>query len=419
MPNRKPRILHVHGALYQPALMTRGLRRLGYAADCVLLDGWRSTWLTHADQWDYNLRWERRDLAGSLARIVAFFVGALHRYDIFHFHTLPTFLPVRPDRFLVRAGLDARLLRAAGKKLVLSRWGCRDGRLRSRYVDTTPYRSCIPCQVGTFQRDCSDAVTRAFGEIARRSFDLVLINEPDFEDYNAGAIVLDGAVDTEVWRPDLEIPDRFRLPVPPPGTVRIFHSVGNAAVRGDFKGTSFVLRAIAQLRSEGFQLELLTFDGVPNRDLMYYQLQADIVVDQLYYGYYGSMARECMALGRPVVGFVRQDFRDRLPGVPIVDARLGEVTDRLRELVLSPERRAEVGRRSRAYAVRYHSLAAVSRRLSALYEAVWAGKELPEPRGWPRPRKFFAEADSATAATGPAAAPATASPGHVSCEPRG
>lgn len=392
MTSARPRILHVHIALYQPALLVRGLRELGYRADCVMVDGGKAGgWLSHLDVWDYDLRWDRTNVPSSLVRLGAFLAGALHRYDVFHFHSLPTFLPIRPTRFPAYLGLDARLLRAAGKRLVVSRWGCRDGRLRSNYVNTTPYRSCVPCQVGTFHRTCSDAWTRALGELARRWFDLVLVNEPDFEDYNEGAVFLDGAVDTEAWRPDLALPERLRLPAAPPGTVRVFHSVGNSVLRGDFKGTSFVLAAVERLRAEGHRLELLSFDRVPNRDLKFYQLQADVVVDQLYYGHYGSMAREAMALGKPVIGFVRQDFRTRLPGLPIVDARLDTVADRLRELVVSPERRAELGRQGRAFAVRQHGVRAVAGRLAALYEALWNGRELPEPRGRPDVRRFFAD----------------------------
>ena len=51
--------------------------------------------------------------------------------------------------------------------------------------------------------------------------------------------------------------------------------------------------------------------------MRFYQAQADIVVDQLIYGHWGSTAVECMALGKPVVCYLdkrwKENFMDNYP----------------------------------------------------------------------------------------------------------
>ena len=45
---------------------------------------------------------------------------------------------------------------------------------------------------------------------------------------------------------------------------------------------------------------------MPNKDVRFIQVQADIVVDQLNYGRYGAQAREGMMLGRPTVCYINK-----------------------------------------------------------------------------------------------------------------
>ena len=46
----------------------------------------------------------------------------------------------------------------------------------------------------------------------------------------------------------------------------------------------------------------------------------DLVVDQLHMGWYGLLAIETMAEGKPVVSYVRDDFHGHAPGLPVVNA---------------------------------------------------------------------------------------------------
>jgi hypothetical protein len=108
--------------------------------------------------------------------------------------------------------------------------------------------------------------------------------------------------------------------------------------------------------------------------MKYVQAQADIVVDQLYFGRYGAMARECLMLSKPVVGFLKFNRTEETDDVvacldecPIVNASPNTLKEVLRDLAASPDRRTEIGRRSREFAIKWHSVSASADQ----FEKVW------------------------------------------------
>ena len=119
---------------------------------------------------------------------------------------------------------------------------------------------------------------------------------------------------------------------------------------------------------------------MPNKELRYYQAQADIVVDMLTYGFFGAGVREAMMLGKPVVCYLRDEWLDQMRAeipeyvdeLPIVSATPETVEAVLRGLIADPARRREIGRRSREFAVKWHSAEAGGRRLDEIYRGLLA-----------------------------------------------
>ena len=133
------------------------------------------------------------------------------------------------------------------------------------------------------------------------------------------------------------------------------------------KGTEHVLAAC-----EGLDAELVLVEGVHHDEAFERYRDADIVVDQLNSGWYGMLAIECMALGKPVVGHLHEEAAHRTAEafgieVPIVRATKDDLRRQLERLVASPEERVRLGAASRAYAERVHDLEQVTDRLLALY----------------------------------------------------
>ena len=179
-----------------------------------------------------------------------------------------------------------------------------------------------------------------------------------------------GSFDALRWVPDAEmIPPGLDLrpftPVPPSDRERplVVHAPSDRAK----KGTEHVLAACAEL-----PVDLDIVEGVPHDEARARYARADIVVDQLSAGWHGVFALEAMALGKPVVCYLKPDVveqAERAYGtkVPIVSATKETLVEALRPLVASPALRREVGAASRAYVERVHDIDRIADRLLDLY----------------------------------------------------
>ena len=64
---------------------------------------------------------------------------------------------------------------------------------------------------------------------------------------------------------------------------------------------------------------------------------------------------------------MRREIPDYIDELPVVSATPDTVEDVLKELVGDPERRRELGERSRQFALKYHSAEAGARRMDQIY----------------------------------------------------
>ena len=179
-----------------------------------------------------------------------------------------------------------------------------------------------------------------------------------------------GSYDAARWVPEAEVvPPAIDVQAiaPSPPTDRSRPLVVHAPSSRARKGTEFVLAAC-----DGLDVELVIVEGLDHNEAFERYRDADIVVDQLNSGWYGVFAIECMALGKPVVGYLHEEAARRteeafgLP-VPIVRATKDDLRGQLEPLVSSAEDRRRVGAASRAYVERVHDLERMTDRLLALY----------------------------------------------------
>lgn len=140
------------------------------------------------------------------------------------------------------------------------------------------------------------------------------------------------------------------------------------------KGTAALVDAVERLRRIGLELELVLVEGVSRDDARRAYERADLLVDQLYTGWYGSIAVELMALGKPVVAHLRADDLERIPHgmreqLPVIDATATTIESVLAEwLAQRREELAAVGARGRAYVERWHDPLTVAARTKGAYE---------------------------------------------------
>jgi hypothetical protein len=391
-PGSPGSVLFAGQAYYNAWYLSRELRKLGWRADVLNWDLNRSSDIYYHGQ---DFRLDGYNGRRTLWRHLAFYFLALSTYDIFHFSNRYgiKFSNRLHDYFAEHfgPGAEIRLLKRFGKKIVYSANGCLDGVAQSSFAAWGETPVCVDCRWRDVPEVCSDNRNLAWGKFRNEMADFQVLMGGNRVDYNTDPRCHEVpefyCLDPDFWHPGLLIPTNYRLGLPE-DTVKIYHAVGNFADRTDaatlrnIKSTHIYVPLIRQLKAEGHDVELLFFDNVPNREVRYYQAQADIVVDMLTFGWYGANVREALMLGKPVVCYLRpewlEEMRREIPDfvdeLPIVSATPETVHDVLVDLIEQPEKRAEIGRRSREFALRWHSAPAAARQFDSIYSGLLKGR---------------------------------------------
>ena len=91
--------------------------------------------------------------------------------------------------------------------------------------------------------------------------------------------------------------------------VHIVHAPTNRAI----KGTKYIIEAIDKLKNNGANFKFTLIEDLTNSDARKLYENADILVDQLLAGFYGGLSVEFMALGKPVICYIRDTDLKFLP----------------------------------------------------------------------------------------------------------
>jgi len=165
-------------------------------------------------------------------------------------------------------------------------------------------------------------------------------------------------IDLELWEPSR----RKNFSSGKNGEVVIGHSSNH---RG-FKGTDTIKRVVEELKQEGLEVKFLALEGRQNSEVReILQSEVDILVEQLLFTGYALSAIEGMACQLPVITNMEDsnalnylNVYSFLGSHPLVSASSENLKEKLRELIVNPELRVTVGRKSRGYVERHHSQAA-------------------------------------------------------------
>ena len=284
---------------------------------------------------------------------------ALFRYRYFLFYGTMDVWPSRWDRTLeVSFGRSFRAYLSIGKafrkKMLYLASGCRGEELKSNFSQLDNGSVCGNCGVS----ECRDELQIPSFNVHRRYADFVFGNGYYKPTCFSVTNIRYKSLDLNLWHPEISIPKRFLLP--PTRNLRILHGFyegGRTSDGKNIKGSRFVLEAIEKLRNEGCAVEYYYLQDVYSKDMRYYQAQADVVVDQLIYGWWGSMGIEAMGLGKPVVCYLRKEWKDffytvfpEYDALPIVEADTHTIYDVLKRLVTDDAFRASKGREARVFA---------------------------------------------------------------------
>lgn len=334
------RVLHAPAEIAgQASVLARALRELGVEAHSLAYNpGFPQYQPDEMRPYD-ALPVARRYLGylGSAAR-------HLGRWDVYHFHFGRTLIPPHNP--------DLPLVRALNRRVVFHYHGC-DVRDRALMLATQPRATCTECDPF-----CNPARQKRVLASAARYADRELVSTPDLLSSVPGARHLPVALDLADY---------------PHGPARALpRLVVHAPTNRLIKGTRYVESAFEALRPRFPDVRFEVIERRPWRELLGILAEADVVVDQLFMGWYGMVAVEAMALGKPVLCFIRDDFEARLVDCPLVRCTREDLAEQLAAVLSDAAGRETLGARGRAYAEREHAAPVIAGRLLELYRSLEA-----------------------------------------------
>lgn len=324
------RIIHAPSNIAgQMGTLCAGLRRAGMEAVGY---NWFQSYLNYRSS--AVMHTDAYELAGLLDTL-------MEENNLLHFHNGNSFMLNNED---------LPLLHTSGLKMVMHHWGSdvRSTRL-SRQLNRYPLPPGYMTDEAIHERLMllSSHIAHAIVQDAELY--------PHVKDYYRHVHILPLALDVKRIRPNY----------PRAGSKRI--RIVHAPTRPAFKGTSYIEAAIADLKRQ-FPVEYVGIQKTSHQQALRLYAQADLVIDQLLCGTYGMLTLESMAMGKPVIVYIREDVRQTLPqSLPIVLAGPDTIHSVLRQFMSDPDQLGPLGKASRAYVEQRHDISVVIPQLLSIY----------------------------------------------------
>ncbi|MCZ7355866.1 MAG: glycosyltransferase family 4 protein [Candidatus Methanoperedens sp.] len=304
------KILHIGDVAGIPLILAKAQRKLGYKSDVL-------SYQRHPFDYgvDYCFPLNSGFPINHIEKMIIF-SKFLSKYDVYHFHG-GTLLP---------KGIDSVLWKYLKKKLVIHHHG-------------------------------SDI--RYTGEklIYSKFADKIFVSTPDLLEWSPCAIWIPNPISLDSFH-YVGVENKVKSE-----NINIVHAPSNRAK----KGTEYILKAINKLKNEGYKINLILVENMPHNKAIEYYKKADIVIDQLLIGWYGLFAVECMALGKPVCVYIRDDLESYMPFNPIINTSSTNIAENLRILIEDGRLRKEVGDKGRKYVEEMHDAKEVAKEVIRFY----------------------------------------------------
>ncbi|OPY62547.1 MAG: hypothetical protein A4E56_01269 [Pelotomaculum sp. PtaU1.Bin065] len=283
------------------------------------------------------------------------FIWSCLFFDRFHFYFDRGLLP--PRKSFEFNPFELSIYRFLNKQVFIWTYGAD---VRSKIVTEKlgEFNCCL---------ECTDEGKACICDDARRIKNIVRVTRRvsgtfamgDMKEYTIKSIN-----DTFFWPVELEKYEPYFPDFEPAKTLKVVHAPNHR----QYKGTKYIIEAVNQLKSEGFDIELLLVEGVPHDKAVEIYRSADIIFDQCIIGFHGYFAIEGMAMGKPVLCYIRKpDYLLYPEECPIINVRADSIKEVLRNLLLNPEILKLLGQKGRKYIEKYYTVSAFSERLKKSY----------------------------------------------------
>ncbi|MCM3238006.1 glycosyltransferase [Heyndrickxia oleronia] len=266
---------------------------------------------------------------------------AIQHFDIFHYHyMLTTFTDFS----------DLEMVAAAGKPMIMNHWGsdvrkARIAKMNNPYVNMEgfPTEEEIHENLLKVSKYISTAIVQDYEVL------------PYVTPYYKKVHVLPVTVDVSKFEPVY------------PRLDESYPLVVHAPTQPKYKGTEIIEQVIKELQ-QIIPFRYQRIEKMNHEQAKNIYKQADIIIDQILFGSYGVLSVESMALGKPVISYVRDDLLGYYKDLPICTANPDTIQQVLKQLLLSPDLRNKKGQDGRKYVEKYHDINVVGLQLLEIYE---------------------------------------------------
>jgi glycosyltransferase involved in cell wall biosynthesis len=291
-------------------------------------------------------------------------LSAVKDYNVFNFNFGSSLLPDRRYTGVLELK-DLKFLKSLGKKIIVTYQGC-DARQKRYCINHYKISACA-------QETCYDGICNESSDKIKKErinvFDLyadkIFALNPDLLNVlPARTEFLPYAnVDLNKWYPDGGNSNRDFI---------IVHSPTNRMC----KGTEYVINAVDRLKEKYRNLKLILVEKIPHDEVMSLYKKADLAIDQLLVGWYGGFAVEMMALGKPVVCYIREEDLKYIPmemkkDLPVINAQSDNLYAVLDHLIASKTQIEDIGKKSRDYVEKWHDPMKIALRMKNVYESLF------------------------------------------------
>lgn len=135
-------------------------------------------------------------------------------------------------------------------------------------------------------------------------------------------------------------------------------------------GTDFIIKSIKELKNKKYNVDFRIIEGVPYEKAKEIYKKADIGIDTMLQGWYGNISIEFMAMGKPVVCFIRNKWKNIKPELPVYDSHPKLLTKRLEDLINNFKLRKKLSLLGREYVEKHHNVEVMTRQLLKYYKHI-------------------------------------------------
>lgn len=298
----------------------------------------------------------------------------IKKQDIYHFHARS--LLYQGDLSADYILADLAYFKLSGKRVFFHFRGS-EARLKSVFKEKSPYSwfaeldSCVDeerKQALLLQcpYDFDEGGQTRFISRAKACSSEIFVTDPELGSYVPNATIVPRTVNAglfnigknRIYKSDFDTSNPLRI--------------AHAPSRPFIKGTAFLEKAIKEVEKEGYPISLDLIVGVPNSEAIERYSRADLIVDQLRIGWYGVFGVEAMALGVPVICYIRDDLTHYLPEKsPLLNANPNTISQVIKAVFDEPASIEEYGQRGYEYALRVHHPNKIAGLLERIYLDAW------------------------------------------------